>query len=172
MAVDLKCWSGFLDVHFKRTSGKSWFVQLNKLKGINSLTISKNVCGNFPAIRFQMRTCHFSTTLLFFFLDVDVQRKVLRRTVSWETVELGHRNCNCNCRRCRCPFHSGCLPLVGGAVTTQLGVFGGVVDGIHDLRVLLWDWEAQSLLHVVPHLASGVVLIGNGQVVTGSSLHA
>jgi len=63
-----------------------------------------------------------------------------------------------------------CLPVVLGALSAVLGVFGGVVDGLHDVGVPGVEGDGlDELGHLVPELGGGEVVIGLGRRLTCGS---
>jgi len=53
-----------------------------------------------------------------------------------------------------------CLPVVLGALSTVLGVFGGVVDGLHDVGVSGVEGDGLDQLgHLVPELGGGEIVV-------------
>jgi len=63
-----------------------------------------------------------------------------------------------------------CLPVVLGALSAVLGVFGGVVDGLHDVGVPGVEGDGlDELGHLVPELGGREVVIGlRGRLTCGS----
>ena len=54
------------------------------------------------------------------------------------------------------------LPVVFGTVPTGLGVLGGLVQSLHDDVVLLREGDGlDQVMHLVPHLGGGQVVVGS-----------
>ena len=65
------------------------------------------------------------------------------------------------------------LPVVFGAVTTGLGVLGGVVQSLHDDVVLLREGDGlDQLVHLVPQLGGGQVVVSGHGGLAGGAGHA
>ena len=68
---------------------------------------------------------------------------------------------------------SGKLPVVLGALSSLLGVLGGAVDSLHDDGVLLVEGHGlDELVHLVPHLGGGQVVVSGHGGLTGGAGHA
>ena len=67
----------------------------------------------------------------------------------------------------------GKLPVVLGALSALFGVLGGAVDGLHDDSVLLVEGDGlDELVHLVPHLGGGQVVVSGHGGLTGGAGHA